>query len=134
MVALSIRVGSIQGGKKHLDEGGAVLASIDQMREALPCVPVSPDALGKAKPGRQARDDRHQPPRLGSTLRIGGGFPCCVHAVRGEVEADQVLEVFQRLGQGQTSLKWYSTIAVLSGTLAPAGTFFKSNDKICPAD
>ena len=35
---------------------------------------------------------------------------------------------------GQTSLKWYSTIAVLSGTLAPAGTFLKNNDKICPAD
>ena len=34
----------------------------------------------------------------------------------------------------QTSLKWYSTIAVLSGTLAPAGTFLKNNDKICPAD
>ena len=25
----------------------------------------------------------------------------------------------------QTSLKWYSTIAVLSGTLVPAGTFFE---------
>ena len=34
----------------------------------------------------------------------------------------------------QTSLKWYSTIAVLSGTLAPAGTFLKNNDKICPVD
>ena len=33
----------------------------------------------------------------------------------------------------QTSLKWYSTIAVLSGTLAPAGTFFKNTDKICAA-
>ena len=30
----------------------------------------------------------------------------------------------------QTSLKWYSTIAVLSGTLAPAGTFLKNTDKI----
>ena len=37
-------------------------------------------------------------------------------------------------GKNQTSLKWYSTIAVLSGTLAPAGTFLKNNDKICPAD
>jgi|OM-RGC.v1.035307229 hypothetical protein len=37
-------------------------------------------------------------------------------------------------GAAQTSLKWYSTIAVLSGTLAPAGTFLKNNDKICPAD
>ena len=34
----------------------------------------------------------------------------------------------------QTSLKWYSTIAVLSGTLAPAGTFLKNTDKICAAD
>ena len=34
----------------------------------------------------------------------------------------------------QTSLKWYSTIAVLSGTLAPAGTLLKNNDTICPAD
>ena len=34
----------------------------------------------------------------------------------------------------QTSLKWDSTIPVLSGNLAPAGTFLKPNDKICPAD
>ena len=34
----------------------------------------------------------------------------------------------------QTSLKWDSTIAVLSGTLAPAGTFLKNTDKICAAD
>ena len=34
----------------------------------------------------------------------------------------------------QTSLKWDSTIPVLSGNLAPAGTFLKHNDKICPAD
>ena len=37
------------------------------------------------------------------------------------------------LGEDQTSLKWDSTIAVLSGTLAPAGTFFKNTDKICAA-
>ena len=34
----------------------------------------------------------------------------------------------------QTSLKWYSRIAVLSGTLAPAGTFLENTDKICAAD
>ena len=34
----------------------------------------------------------------------------------------------------ESSLKWYSTIAVLSGTLAPAGTFLKNTDKICAAD
>ena len=38
------------------------------------------------------------------------------------------------IGQYQTSLKWDSTIAVLSGTLAPAGTFLKNTDKICAAD
>ena len=35
--------------------------------------------------------------------------------------------------QEQTSLKWYSRIAVLSGTLAPAGTFLENTDKICAA-
>ena len=45
------------------------------------------------------------------------------------LRAGDVVEV-----AGQTSLKWYSTIAVLSGTLVPAGTFLKNNDKICPAD
>ena len=34
----------------------------------------------------------------------------------------------------QTSLKWDSTIPVLSGNLAPAGTFLKHDDKIRPAD
>ena len=49
---------------------------------------------------------------------------------------DEILTVATRDGgtEDQTSLKWYSTIAVLSGTLAPAGTFLKNNDKICPAD
>jgi len=40
----------------------------------------------------------------------------------------------QQRSYDQTSLKWYSTIAVLSGTLAPAGTFLKNTDKICAAD
>ena len=52
--------------------------------------------------------------------------------VKGGVSSN--LEVEMTLAGGQTSLKWYSTIAVLSGTLAPAGTFLKNNDKICPAD
>ena len=56
VIALSIRIGSIQGGKEHLDEGSAVLARIDQMWETLSCVPVPSDALGKSKPSRQTRD------------------------------------------------------------------------------
>ena len=43
-------------------------------------------------------------------------------------------QLFKVGTDNQTSLKWYSTIAVLSGTLAPAGTFLKNNDKICPVD
>ena len=49
----------------------------------------------------------------------------------GETESEMVMVV---CGEDQTSLKWDSTIAVLSGTLAPAGTFLKKNDKICPAE
>ena len=52
-----------------------------------------------------------------------------------QLDPDLVDRQLEHLGlDRQTSLKWYSTIAVLSGTLAPAGTFLKNNDKICPVD
>ena len=58
----------------------------------------------------------------------------CNIVFSGYRRKSDVKNMLQKVTFAQTSLKWYSTIAVLSGTLAPAGTFLKNNDKICPAD
>ena len=91
-------VGGVKGAKGYYQEGGAVLPSVNKVRECFLGVSISPNTLSEPEPCRETGNYCNQPP---AGVTAEPEFPCPIPAVvqgiPGQVEAHQELEVLQRL-------------------------------------
>ena len=93
-------VGGVKGAKGDYQEGGAILAGINKVREGLLGVSISPNALSEPEPCRETGNHRHQPPAgVTAEPEFPRSVPAEVQSVAGQVEADQELEVLQGLSE-----------------------------------
>lgn len=60
----------VEGGEGDHEEGGGVLPGVDQVRERSLGVPVAPQTLDEAQPGRQTLDDGAQAVRVAVAHKV----------------------------------------------------------------